>query len=336
MAPSGGNSQPWQFKIGQDSISLYALPEKDHALLNFRNRGTWFAHGALLENLLIAASALGYRADYSIFPDSAQPTLTARVDLSKTDPHDEPLARAIPIRATNRKPYKTEPLTQSQLQAIQAAATTIPGVTLSITEDTNDLKKLGDAVSMNEVVMLENKMLHALFVKEIAWTSEEAAIRKGGLQLNTMELAPPQRLVLKNLLRHGKIMSLFNRIGMARTIAKDNAKVYSSAAAMGILTIEDTDQAFFAAGRCAERIWLTATNMELSMHLITGIFFMHQRILDNGFPEISQKHRNIISQAYKTVSSTFQTKQTIAILFRIGVGDAPSAISAKQPPTFLA
>lgn len=56
QAPSGSNSQPWRFEVAGGTISIIMLPEKDHPILNFRNRGTLLAHRALIENIVIAAA----------------------------------------------------------------------------------------------------------------------------------------------------------------------------------------------------------------------------------------------------------------------------------------
>ena len=78
-APSGSNSQPWRFMVKDNQISIFALPEKDHPILNFRHRGTWVAHGALLENILITSSHLGYKTDVKLFPDKDYPKFIAKI-----------------------------------------------------------------------------------------------------------------------------------------------------------------------------------------------------------------------------------------------------------------
>ena len=62
-APSGDNSQPWRFKFDQNSILLFNLEDRDPTLYNFRQRGSYFAHGAIIENIIIVAGTLGYRGD---------------------------------------------------------------------------------------------------------------------------------------------------------------------------------------------------------------------------------------------------------------------------------
>lgn len=336
LAPSGGNSQPWEFRLHDNVVEVIAIPKKDHRILNFRNRGTWVAHGALIENMLIAASALGYRTDLKIFPDKkGQPNLTAKMSFVKTGTHADPLYEAISHRVTNRKPYKSKPLTEVQHRTLVAAGNSMKGVSTHLIDAPDELATVGAAVSVNEIVMFENKELHGLFMKEMVWTAEEEREKGGGLFMKTMELKPPQQVALKNVFRHWPLMSTLNKVGIAKKIASGNAKVYASTAAMGAIIVEDTDEAFLDAGRVMERIWLEATRLGLGFQLTTGILFMHQRVLSGDFPGLSEKHRGAIEQAYGTIATLFKTRGTIALVFRVGEAPPPSALSIKQPPHII-
>src|SRR3989344_4713288 len=161
QAPSGSNSQPWKFKINGNQVDIFALPEKDHPILNFRNRGTLFAHGALFENILIAADALGYKSEYTLFPDKENKNCTARITFSKADPKNQPLFTSIPKRATNRKPYKKKALSNIEKDILVKCVTEInnlSGVRLKIVEDRDNLEELGRALSKAEQVIFENKL----------------------------------------------------------------------------------------------------------------------------------------------------------------------------------
>jgi nitroreductase len=336
MAPSGGNSKPWQFRIHEDAVEIFALPEKDHRILNFRNRGTWIAHGALIENMAVGAGSYGYEAVVMVFPEKEQLNLTARIMFRDAAKYDEALAAAIPNRATNRKTYTSDPLAIAEKEALLGAAQKNPGARMELIEDREKLRILGAASSVNEILTFEDRRLHALFIHEIAWTVAEEKARGGGLFLKTMELPPPQEFVLTHLLRHWNTTRVMGKLGFARMIARDNAKIYSQAAAVGAIMVPDTDSAFIDAGRVMERVWLEATRLGLSVQLMTGILFMHQRISAGDPFGLSQKHIKMAEKAYADIVACVRPKGTIpALLFRIGRGDAPSAYSIKTPPTYI-
>src|SRR3989344_7641460 len=109
-APSGGNSQPWKFEVRGDEVTVIALPLKDHPVLNFHYRGTWVAHGALLENIEIAAAHYGFNAETVIFPVKEGQNVIACITLQASEPKPSVLYDAIARRVTNRKPFALTPL----------------------------------------------------------------------------------------------------------------------------------------------------------------------------------------------------------------------------------
>jgi hypothetical protein len=335
QAPSGGNSQPWEFKVEGDHIDVFATPQKDHPILNFRNRGTWVAHGALLENVAIAASALGYRTDIQEFPDGVGSRLTARITLHVSSSQDESLYAAIHARVTNRKVYDIAPLNDVQKSELLSEVSEIEGGSVHLTDDRDAIISLGCAVSNNEVVMLENKLLHNLFFHEVVWTEKQEQARGGGLYLKTLEMKLPQEKAFK-MFRHWPLMRFANMFGMAKRIARDNAKVYSATPMMGIIVVEDSDRNFITAGRIMERLWLRATKMGLSFQLITGVLFLHQKLAAGEAQEFSDEHIHLLNESYQTIADTFGVKDgIIALLFRVGQGGEPSARSLKAAPRFL-
>ena len=291
------------------------------------------AHGALIENMVIAASSLGYRSRIDIFPDSRDTRLTAKVVFEKDAPKQEPLYAAIWERATNRKVYKNEPLTAEQKNRITGTAK--GEGKLILIEDEESKKRVGRAVATNEIVMLENKPLHDYFFGDIRWTDKEELEEKSGLYLKTMELAPPQIAVFKAL-SSWPVAKILNSFGMAKFIAKENSKSYSSGAAMGVITVPDRDEAFIGVGRLMQRIWLEATAMGLSMHLITGVIYLIQRVIVGEDKDFSAKHVSILKKAYGDIKDSFGVKdETIAMLFRIGDGGKPSGRSSRLEPVIL-
>ena len=253
QAPSGDNSQPWRFSVKENTITVFNSPEKDNPIFNFKSRGTYVAHGALLENMRIAAGEFGYAAEIKLFPDPVRPEITAEVFLSpasrvsKFYPH-------IFKRATNRKPYQNKLLTHDERDAIRTAASGF-GAELFL-EEGSGKAVVGKAVSMNEVVMLTHTELRRLFFKDVRWTEAEERVAKAGLYLKTMELAPPQAAIFK-LLSYPKAAAVLNALGLPWFIARENSKIYSSGSALGVLVIDrEEPEDFVRVGMATQRMWL--------------------------------------------------------------------------------
>ena len=330
-APSGSNSQPWKFKVKDGLIQIIALPEKDHPVLNFRNRGTLVAIGALIENIRVVAGSLGYQSEIKIFSNT---DLIAEVSLEKVESlKTDSLAEAVNSRSTNRKPYERVPLSDEKKKFLLESVSEVGSGDLRFVENEEDLRVLGLAGSVNEIVMLENEKLHKLFFDEVVWNESGEKLRKSGLYLKTMELKLPQQAALK-IFKYWLVMRLFNKIGVARQIAKGNAVNYSACSAMGAIIVNDDDQDFVQAGRLLERVWLKAITMGLSLHLITGVLFLWQNIRSGKNNWLSLEHVKLIKQAYGDIASRFnvEDKKLVGLMFRVGRGDEPSARSIKVKP----
>src|SRR6188768_2447954 len=90
-SPSPDNFQPWRFVVKENVINVYKVFEKVNHLLDYKEHVLILTNGMLVENISIAASHYGYRADISKFPDLSSPDLVARISLQKdsevkTDP----------------------------------------------------------------------------------------------------------------------------------------------------------------------------------------------------------------------------------------------------------
>ncbi len=329
-APSGSNSQPWRFEFKESKLKIFALPEKDHPILNYRNRGTWVALGALLENLSIASEGCGYQAKILILPDFSESKCVSEILFSSIKERESIFARAISKRITNRKIYRDQPLSEDQKNFLFKD---IPLERIAFTESTEGKGNIGKALSMNEVVMLGDQKLHQLFFDEIVWSEKEELERKSGLYLKTMELKPPQEKLLR-LLKNWKIMSVLNRIGFPYVIARDNAKVYSSGSLLVSVIVDDNDVDFIEAGRLMERIWLRAVSLGLSGQIVSGIPFLWQRLVlgnDNQF--LSTQHQALVREAYDVLIKNFAIKNgIISLVLRLGFADPPSTRSSRLIP----
>jgi hypothetical protein len=167
-APSGDNAQPWQFKIDENSIYLFNLPDRDTTLFNFRQRGSYIGHGAVIENIVIAAAAFGYMGNVKPFPGLSG--CTAQIMLEASGVKSDPLYTAIAARATNRKPYDKRPLDPNHRDAICDSVTRYTDVGLKIKEGREELESLARSVSLTERLVMENRSLHDSLYGMVRWS----------------------------------------------------------------------------------------------------------------------------------------------------------------------
>src|SRR3989339_631628 len=331
-APSGDNSQPWRFEIKDNVIFIYNLPEKDNPIFNYKQRGSHIAHGALIENIVIAATEKGYKALVVLFPHGAESDCVAQVTLEQTLVVKDPLFSFIFTRAINRKPYRQVLLSSEQKNSIFETTKEIGSGRIILVDDMNAVKKLGKDFSINEIVMLENRDLHNFFFSDVRWTDEEEQREKTGLYAKTMELKPPQLAVFK-LLSHWRINTLLCKLGIARFIAKENAKGYGTGTIGAIIMEDESPESYIRAGRIMQRVWLKAAQMHFGFHPITGVVYMMMRIRDNRNEVLSDVHVNLLRKAYHDIEAQLGiTSGELTITFRIGDGGEPSGYSSRLEP----
>jgi hypothetical protein len=332
LAPSGDNCQPWRLVIKNNQINIFNLPWKDTSLFNFRQRASLVAHGALIENILLASSANGYNAKLRYFPDKINSDLVAIVELESSDVKSEPLYPYIASRSTNRKTYRPIPLTVEQrIGLLKTSADLITGE-VRLSEESQEKAVLAEAIGINDRLVFENQNLHRFLFEHIRWNEEEAQKTRDGLHIKTLELTPPQTIGFR-LLKNWSLLQTLNKFGLSRVIAKQAERLCLSASAIGTIIVDkNTDEDFLTGGRLLQRVWLEATKMGLSFQPMTGITFLIQKVMTGDNKDISYTHIKLIKDAYERIKAGFRLRnETIVVLFRIGRSDPPGGRSLRLP-----
>lgn len=334
-APSGDNCQPWRFEVKENKIFLYILADRDTSLYSWGNRASYIANGAAIENMITAASHLGYRAYLEILPENNNPLLVAIISFNPDEKINGGLYEAIFKRTTNRKPYKILPLEQSQLEDLKKTHEEIDGVRILFLTDAESKKQLGKAAAVNEKILFGNFYMHKFFYDHINWDAGQELKHRIGFYVKTLEI-PALAMPGFKMAKNWKFMKILNSLfGFSNFIAKQNSKIYETGSTLGIITLNgNMEKDYILAGLAFEKLWLKVTKYGLSLQPLTGIFLLRQAILANKAEELSPEQIQIISEAYESVKNTFKLDgQNIAFMFRIGQGGEPSARTLRLPPS---
>jgi nitroreductase len=111
-APSIHNSQPWRWRIGDDSLHLLTDPEVQLPRSDPDGRDRLVSCGIALHHCTVALAAAGWRAHIRRFPERANPGHLAAIELSHAPAADSDIAlsAAIPRRRADRRSYCDRPL----------------------------------------------------------------------------------------------------------------------------------------------------------------------------------------------------------------------------------
>lgn len=142
-APSVHNSQPWRWRVGDESVQLYA--DRSHQLprIDPDGRDLMLSCGVALHHFTVALSALGWSAEVHYFPNPADPHHLASVAILGPAHGDQDiaLAAAIPRRRTDRRWFSSWPVAGGDI-ALMAARAARSGVTLRRVADEGDLAQV--------------------------------------------------------------------------------------------------------------------------------------------------------------------------------------------------
>ena len=142
-APSVHNSQPWQWRVGDQSLHLYANPDLLLPHTDPDSRDLMLSCGAALNHCVLALAALGWQSKAHRFPNPAEPNHLAVVELHSYPAAelDVALAAAIPRRRTDRRYYSSWPVPRGDI-ALMGARAARAGVSTRRVDDIGVLKRL--------------------------------------------------------------------------------------------------------------------------------------------------------------------------------------------------
>lgn len=330
-APSADNTQPWKFSVKGNRIRVHNAGDQVESIFNYRQQVNHTSLGAAVENLRISAEEHGLGAQIRLFPDANDPLVIAAVTLMPAARAQNELASLISTRASNRKKYHAQPVAEEKLSELASLAE--EGFSRIVFVTGGEVSSVARIISAGEKLALESKSIHDFLFEHVTWTKEEDATKHGFL-IDTFEFALPQKVLFK-FFRNWNILRFFIPLGFPNFVAKDMEKVYATSGAFGaILTKGDKPEDFVRGGMLFERFWLFATKLGLSLQPTTGLQFFAQPVIAGDTFGLSEKTSAFIRERYQSLKEAFGAKpeETIALAFRLGYADAPSATTTRFEP----
>ncbi len=335
-APSGENCQPWRFEVSSNKVSIFNVPNADRSLYNSNQKGSYIAHGALIENMHISALTHGYQETVTLFPNKEDDTHVADIVFVKGEHSRSPLYEAIFTRCTNRKDFTGEKLTQENKKDLIDAVENASGHTLVLVDEDERVQNIGKALGLHEQVLFENKSLHDFFYEHILWSHEDEH-KSSGFYIKTLELLPPQLAAVK-LFKNWSVLSVFNSIlGVSKKIGKENGEKYGKSGTFGTIILESSSaQDYVKVGRGVQRMWLSATTIGLALHPCNGVSYLVDYIHEHHDHAFSKKHAELLEEACREVKDGFGVEdKKLAFVFRIGKAEPPTAHAKRLKPVII-
>lgn len=179
LAPSAHNTQPWAFRVVDGCFAVWADPSRRLPVTDPEDRQLRIACGAAMFNLRLMVRRAGRMPHSMLLPDPGRPLLLGRVRVGAAAVADSltlGLARAIPERRTNRRPFRAVAVSAEQRGALRAAAQAEQAHLLFV-EDDEQLRSVRELVRAAHHAQQASPAFRA---EMSAWTGY-AGIRSDGV-----------------------------------------------------------------------------------------------------------------------------------------------------------
>ena len=324
QAPSGDNAQPWKFKFRENGIDVYLDRNADDSFFNVHQIASIISCGAVIENMMIAATLFGLGTDVRVLPEDENSDLMATVVFKPEEVESDPLSSFIWERCANRKIYSKIAIPESDMAKIYEAVSLFPGVRLEVITDREQLKSIGDMVYRADRIRTEHRPLHEHLNNMIRFNLKDAEEKRDGFPLKNLEAGPAGELFLK-VTRPWMVMNVINRLGIGRLVPMTARMGVLKSSGVGLLTVAGTDaENFLEGGRALERLWLTLSRLGISLQPMAPVNLFWMRWLLGGELDFQPKHRELLKRVWGMYKALFPgvdfTKEGHVMLFRFGYG----------------
>lgn len=260
LAPSGHNSQPWEFKIKNNSIEFWANKDRSLGKSDPEGRQTLISLGCALENLLIAADYYGYKTETKYFPENDSSLIVSvyfeKPGATKNNPNH--LIFSIPKRASNRGEYTNQTLPEKFLGEVKEINS--DDIEIVIVTEKSKISSLAEIATQAQIEVMDKDS----FREELSHYIESSFTKsKTGMPGFTLGLPSLISLFASKLIK---------KVNMSRlTAKKDDALLKKFTTALLLISAKNDDKySWVKTGQVFERIWLIATQNEVSFSVLAA------------------------------------------------------------------
>lgn len=349
LAPSCGNAQPWTFSYASGVLHCIHDRKRSASFLDFEDRATLVAFGALAENVRLSAAAQRIALRVEAFPRRDDPSVICDAIVGGPAPPPNVqtgrLAAQIELRATNRKLGPRAPLPEDVAASLVRMADGA-GAKLHLVTGDRELAELGDILGRAEKLRFVSPIMHREMMAELRWTSDEARQTRDGLDVATLELDAADTEAMK-LLRNRSVVEMLGAAGDG--LAQPSRRALGAASAFGLVTVglgnaplagrdaRAVRAAYFKGGSAMQRVWLDANARGWAIQPMTTLVFLLAR-LDSvtatdrqGLSESEIAELGGLRERFRAIMTP--PKASVEVFaFRLSKADPPAARSLRRHP----
>jgi hypothetical protein len=326
-APSADNRHAFRIRSDGGALSLWADAAWQAADLR-RHRLSLLSLGAVVENVVVRAAALGWRLEprWPSGPLSAGCLVT--FEATPQPPVHSALDGAIERRHSNRRArHRGPPLAAAERAAL--AAEMPAGVRVVWADERPVRRRLVKAMLIAEAARFTSPELHAELYQAVRLDLRRGEAAEHGIPVGALELAAPERASFAAM-RRWPLQRAANLLGTHWVSALRSAALPAGAAPhLGVILSDGASAAQTAeAGRALQRLWLRATVQGLAMQVYAAL----PLYLQPGAAPLTARQRAALEGAARAALPPDGVPQ---IVFRLGRAAPPTEVASRPPPESL-
>ena len=295
LAANPHNSQPWRFRVTENTIDVFADPGRNIGAIDPFLREMTMGIGCALENLLIAAATEGYSAEIKLQPDPGNPAHAAHILLSPGTRIASPLYDAIPKRHTNRGPYDTaRNVSADSLEGLAALGADLPGTRLIWFDSPEARTKIGELIVGAAEAIVADRQQSADSAKWFRTSWQQLQTFRDGTTLDAQSLPPFVNAAAKIL------PPLSQETADHAWLQATRERHVATAAAFGLILVTDArdNTMRLRGGRLWQRMHLWATTKGLAMQPLNQMSERADRELQLGIePRFGTALKELVADA---------------------------------------
>jgi hypothetical protein len=249
LAANGHNTQPWKFAIQNHVIEIHPDYTRRLSAVDPNDRELWISLGCALENLIIAAHAIGYAPEVT-YPDAAD---FIHIRLTEDTPLASSLFDAIPVRQNTRSEYDGQPIKNDELDELNALPLEL-GVALRLAINEKDLETILEYVNQGNLSQYADRAFLDELIHWLRFNKKEAIASLDGLY-SRCSANPEVPRWLGQMFVAG--------IEPQQQADTDAKKLRSSSGAVIIASKSDDKTAWVRTGQVYERLALQLTSLNI-------------------------------------------------------------------------
>lgn len=262
FAPSEHNSQPWLFRICDDSLELIADRTRGLPVVDPHDRAMTISCGAALDHLVLAARNMGRDLSVDLCPDPGDDDLLARVRLdgyAVPSSAEKSMFAAIPERRTTRARFEPKALPKDVSTRCMDIAES-SGVELTLVRDSSRRSEIAALVTHADRMQLSSLRFRrelASWVHALRDKSRDGMSQQG---LSMPEVMSPHGTLVIRTFDAGKGIAAANR-----------EQICEGSPTFAVLSAPtDVVTDWLATGRALSRLLLTLTAAGATASFLNG------------------------------------------------------------------